>query len=44
MASSSKIRLEDLGRAIAEGQLQELPLVAQGRRAGLGGSGDATSS
>jgi translation initiation factor IF-2 len=27
MASSSKIRLEDLGRAIAEGQLQELPLV-----------------
>jgi translation initiation factor IF-2 len=27
MAASSKIRLEDLGRAIAEGQLQELPLV-----------------
>jgi translation initiation factor IF-2 len=27
MASSSKIRLEDLGRAIAEGQLKELPLV-----------------
>jgi translation initiation factor IF-2 len=29
MASSSKIRLEDLGRAIAEGQLQELPLVVK---------------
>src|SRR4029079_6313856 len=27
MSSSSKIRLEDLGRAIAEGQLKELPLV-----------------
>jgi len=27
MAASSKIRLEDLGRAIAEGQLKELPLV-----------------
>ncbi len=29
MAASSKIRLEDLGRAIAEGQLQELPLVVK---------------
>jgi len=29
MSSSSKIRLEDLGRAIAEGQLQELPLVVK---------------
>ena len=27
MAASSRIRLEDLGRAIAEGQLKELPLV-----------------
>jgi translation initiation factor IF-2 len=27
MAASSRIRLEDLGRAIAEGQMQELPLV-----------------
>ena len=27
MAASSKIKLEDLGRAIAEGQLKELPLV-----------------
>src|SRR5262249_58648246 len=27
LPASSKIRLEDLGRAIAEGQLQELPLV-----------------
>jgi translation initiation factor IF-2 len=27
MAASSKIRLEDLSRAIAEGQLKELPLV-----------------
>jgi translation initiation factor IF-2 len=27
MAATSKIRLEDLGRAIAEGQLKELPLV-----------------
>src|SRR5262249_43336938 len=27
MAASSKIRLEDLGRAIAEGQIKELPLV-----------------
>ncbi len=30
MAASSKIRLEDLSRAIAEGQLQELPLVVKG--------------
>jgi translation initiation factor IF-2 len=29
MASSSRIRLEDLGRAIAEGQLKELPLVVK---------------
>jgi translation initiation factor IF-2 len=29
MSSSSKIRLEDLGRAIAEGQLKELPLVVK---------------
>jgi translation initiation factor IF-2 len=29
MASSSKIKLEDLGRAIAEGQLKELPLVVK---------------
>jgi translation initiation factor IF-2 len=29
LAASSKIRLEDLGRAIAEGQLQELPLVVK---------------
>jgi translation initiation factor IF-2 len=29
MAASSKIRLEDLGRAIAEGQLKELPLVVK---------------
>jgi translation initiation factor IF-2 len=27
LAASSRIRLEDLGRAIAEGQLKELPLV-----------------
>ena len=27
MAASSRIKLEDLGRAIAEGELQELPLV-----------------
>ena len=27
MAQSSRIRLEDLGRAIADGQMQELPLV-----------------
>jgi translation initiation factor IF-2 len=27
MAATSKIRLEDLGRAIADGQLKELPLV-----------------
>jgi translation initiation factor IF-2 len=29
MSASSKIKLEDLGRAIAEGQLQELPLVVK---------------
>jgi translation initiation factor IF-2 len=29
MAASSKIRLEDLGRAIAEGQIKELPLVVK---------------
>jgi translation initiation factor IF-2 len=29
MSSSSRIRLEDLGRAIAEGQLKELPLVVK---------------
>jgi translation initiation factor IF-2 len=29
MASSSKIKLEDLSRAIAEGQLKELPLVVK---------------
>jgi translation initiation factor IF-2 len=29
MASSSKIRLEDLGRAIAQGELKELPLVVK---------------
>ena len=29
MAASSKIKLEDLGRAIAEGQLKELPLVVK---------------
>jgi len=29
MAASSRIRLEDLGRAIAEGQLKELPLVVK---------------
>ncbi|MCU0242366.1 MAG: translation initiation factor IF-2, partial [Vicinamibacteria bacterium] len=27
MAASSKIKLEDLGRAVAEGQIKELPLV-----------------
>jgi translation initiation factor IF-2 len=30
MAASSRIKLEDLGRAIAEGELQELPLVLKG--------------
>jgi translation initiation factor IF-2 len=30
MAASSKIKLEDLSRAIAEGQLKELPLVVKG--------------
>src|SRR5258708_308481 len=29
MSASSKIKLEDLGRAIAEGQLKELPLVVK---------------
>ena len=29
MSATSKIKLEDLGRAIAEGQLQELPLVVK---------------
>jgi len=29
MSASSRIRLEDLGRAIAEGQLKELPLVVK---------------
>jgi translation initiation factor IF-2 len=29
MSASAKIKLEDLGRAIAEGQLQELPLVVK---------------
>src|SRR5207253_1745928 len=27
IAASARVKLEDLGRAIAEGQLQELPLV-----------------
>jgi translation initiation factor IF-2 len=40
MAASSKIRLEDLGRAIAEGQLQELPLVI---KADVQGSVEAVS-
>jgi len=30
MAASSRVRLEDLGRAIAEGQIKELPLVLKG--------------
>ena len=29
MAASSRIKLEDLGRAIAEGEIQELPLVVK---------------
>ena len=40
MAASSKIRLEDLGRAIAEGQLKELPLVI---KADVQGSVEAVS-
>src|SRR5688572_31570701 len=30
MAASSRIKLEDLGRAIAEGEMQELALVVKG--------------
>ena len=40
MAASSKIRLEDLGRAIAEGQIKELPLVL---KADVQGSVEALS-
>ncbi|HEY3121345.1 MAG TPA: translation initiation factor IF-2 [Vicinamibacteria bacterium] len=40
MAASSRIKLEDLGRAIAEGQLQELPLVV---KADVQGSVEAVS-
>ncbi|HET9315070.1 MAG TPA: translation initiation factor IF-2, partial [Vicinamibacteria bacterium] len=40
MAASSKIKLEDLSRAIAEGQLQELPLVV---KADVQGSVEAVS-
>jgi translation initiation factor IF-2 len=40
MAASSKIRLEDLSRAIAEGQLKELPLVI---KADVQGSVEAVS-
>jgi translation initiation factor IF-2 len=40
MAQSSKIKLEDLSRAIAEGQLQELPLVV---KADVQGSVEAVS-
>jgi translation initiation factor IF-2 len=40
MAASSKIRLEDLSRAIAEGQLKELPLVV---KADVQGSVEAVS-
>jgi translation initiation factor IF-2 len=40
MAASSRIRLEDLGRAIAEGQLKELPLVV---KADVQGSLEAVS-
>jgi translation initiation factor IF-2 len=40
MAASSKIKLEDLSRAIAEGQLQELPLVI---KADVQGSVEAVS-
>jgi len=40
MSATSKIKLEDLGRAIAEGQLQELPLVI---KADVQGSVEAVS-
>ncbi len=40
MAASSRIRLEDLGRAIAEGQIKELPLVI---KADVQGSVEAVS-
>src|SRR5262245_38113003 len=40
MAASSKIKLEDLSRAIAEGQLKELPLVV---KADVQGSVEAVS-
>jgi translation initiation factor IF-2 len=40
MSASSKIKLEDLGRAIAEGQLKELPLVV---KADVQGSVEAVS-
>ncbi len=40
MAASSRIRLEDLGRAIAEGQIKELPLVV---KADVQGSLEAVS-
>jgi len=40
LIASSKIRLEDLGRAIAEGQIQELPLVV---KADVQGSVEAVS-
>jgi translation initiation factor IF-2 len=40
MAASSKIKLEDLSRAIADGQLQELPLVI---KADVQGSVEAVS-
>jgi translation initiation factor IF-2 len=40
MSASSKIKLEDLGRAIAEGQLKELPLVL---KADVQGSVEALS-
>ena len=40
MSATAKIRLEDLGRAIAEGQLKELPLVV---KADVQGSVEAVS-
>jgi translation initiation factor IF-2 len=40
MSASSKIKLEDLGKAIAEGQLKELPLVV---KADVQGSVEAVS-
>jgi translation initiation factor IF-2 len=40
MAASSRIKLEDLGRAIAEGEMQELPLVV---KADVQGSIEAVS-